>query len=212
VLESVDEDFGHQEPAFTRRFERVAKDDPQAARFLIAPSLEGFSRAFRQGAQRWQGVLFRAPIQFFDTNFKSEESPDASSSMRALRDEGATFGYRRVPQPYREELTSTVGDDLFPIIRTSIGAGDQREKPVSFVVGPAGIGKSYLFSSIYAACYDEFIARKRQLRDGRRPIPLRAQSLQFEAGRSMKGILGAFLATEFARPLDEATLTWSLVH
>ena len=212
-------DLRSREADYLRRFQEATEAEPSAQRFLIVPSTTGFSREFRQGASRWHSVKVVTPIQFFDTSFRWEESPQAPSAARALRERGQEAISGRVRQPYvtksaanlDEEASS--GDDLLDdLYQAYRGLGPNRT-PVSVVVGPAGIGKSYFFEAFFARLHSAFIEDKQALRfPALRPLPLLPENLRAAESPTMRALQRSFLQTEFARPLTGEVFEWLITH
>ena len=134
--------FRSQEPPYLAKFRDAGETHPYAQKFMLVPSYEGLSAEFRKGALQWHNVKIRVPIQFFDTAFRWETSPEASSAAKDLRDRGEGLSVTRIRQPFVQENGNESGPDLLDhlLAKTSQPAGSSR---VNIVVGPAGIGKSH---------------------------------------------------------------------
>ena len=88
-------------------------------------------------------------MQFFDAPFRAEESPEAASAIKDLRD--LSHFTKRVPQPYSQQGTSSASDggpDLLTDLREEITSLNSPR--IRFIVGPAGAGKSVLFQGLFA--------------------------------------------------------------
>jgi hypothetical protein len=156
----------------------------------------------------WDGVSIRVPIQFFDTPYNWEESRDAPSSLRELRDIGNAVSYRRAPQPYSDVLEGTSGPDLFPVLLSGLTSRVPDRRSIRVVVGPAGIGKSYLYQALFAELYDGFIKDKAEhnFQEGQYwfEVTLRNAPIDFSfivsihhVGREVTGIMRALAFAEF---------------
>ena len=83
-------------------------------------------------------------------------------------------------------------------------------KTVHIVVGPAGVGKSYLFSSLFSRLHAQFMEDKARQEPSRRPLPLLPEYLAQSEAPVIRSLLRAFLQTEFARPLESETFEWMM--
>ena len=122
-------------------------------------------------------------MQFFDAPFRVEESPDAASAIRELRD--LSFFAKRVPQPYLQEGLEHDGPDLLEVLREDISSPSA--PCIRFILGNAGAGKSVLFKSLFAILYRDFIDNKNK----------RRVSLRADRSRSFRNIFG--LRTRYER-------------
>jgi hypothetical protein len=156
------------------------------------------------------------PIQFFDTPFKGEESPEAreaASAVAALRSRGQERV--RVPQPYSVRNDTANGDDLLPAILERLESSFiSGQKSVHVIVGPAGMGKTVLFESLFARLYSNFLEDKRALRVSPRPrpLPLVPEYLRLSVAPTLKALVDAFLATDFAAPITRSVFEWMMVN
>lgn len=203
---------GIPEQTLMSEFGAAGKDDPGARKFMLVESMEGISTEFRSDANRYFRVQVRTPAQFFDTRFRDEDARDAATSMRRLRDRGRDRLHTRIQQPYFEYGTDSRGDDLLPVLSRSLRDRGRNPKPLNLVIGPGGIGKTYLFEALFATLYDDFQSAKRSLTPSRRPLPLLPGHLPLARDYTLNGILDAFLKAEFSRPLSEKTFSWMLLH
>ena len=198
-----------REAELLTRFAAAGEVHPRAQRFLVADSLEGLSTDFRSGALRWHDVGVRTPIQFFDTNFKWEESRNTASAVRELGNRGNYRISRRVAQPYRSG--DRRGSDLLDEVLARLH--DPDGPTVHIIVGPAGVGKSHLFEALFSQLYDEFIRYKAQRRYPiARPFALLPEHLKTAEAPAVRSILRGFLSTEFTRPLSLRAFDWKLTH
>lgn len=205
--------FTSREATFLSRFDEAARSNPITSRFMVVPTLEGLTRQFREGVLQWYRVNIRTPVQFFDTDFKWDMSREAPSAAKELRDKGQKYSRKRVEQPYIIEDSQESGEDLLETLRkVSMNRGSQ-DKSVHIVIGPAGIGKSYLFDVLFAELHQAFIDYK--TKGGiyaPRPFPLLPEHMPLADARTVRSILSAYLQTDFARPLSRETFEWLLVN
>ena len=198
-----------REPDLLTRFAAAGEAHPRAQRFLVADSLEGLSTEFRSGALRWHDVRIRTPIQFFDTNFKWEESRTTASAVRDLGNRGNERIAHRVPQPYRSG--GTHGNDLLDELLARLRDSDGRT--IHIILGPAGVGKSHLFEAVFSQLHEEFIRFKAQQRYPiARPFALLPEHLKTAEAPAVRSILRGYLNTDFARPLSLPVFDWKLTH
>ena len=211
--------FSSREGPYIRRFEEATEQHPTAEKILLVPTLEGLSSEFRVGARRWNGVKILVPAQFFDSDFKWERDGRAASATSELRTRGAETARRRITQPFHlirgpgangteEEM------DLLATLSSRLRSpsGNRDAATIHIVVGPAGMGKSFLFESLYSHLYETFQANKRILRLSARPFALLPDHLYDASAPTIGSILDAYLRTEFARPMDRDMFNWKLVH
>lgn len=205
--------FRSREGGFLSRFKEAADDNPIAPKFMVVPTVEGLSREFREGARQWYRVNIRTPVQFFDTNFKWDTSPEAPSAAKELKKKGEERGRKRVPQPYVAEQTGESRDDLLGDLRLRFRDAGETNKSVQFVIGPAGIGKSYLFDVLFAELHEAFMEYKtRGGPPAPRPLPLIPEYIPMADSKTVKSLLAAYLQTDFARPLRRTTFEWSMTN
>lgn len=203
--------FRSLERSYLTQFEEIDRRYPTAQKFMLVQSRQGLSREFTQGASRWHDVKIRVPIQFFDTSFKWDES-DAPSAANELRKRGRTRMIYRVPQPFRELNGDEKGNDLLEALFRKLRAR-KNPKSVHVIAGPAGIGKTYLYESLFARLYDSFVEDKKNQRNlWLRPLPLLPEYLESSNGSNLEALLDAFLQTEFARPLTRQVFEWMLAN
>lgn len=190
-------------------FGEAAKESPRARRFLVLETSEGFSPEFRSDARRYFDVNLLAPIEFFDTNFRWDDARGAATAAKRLQEAGQERSYRRVRQPY-QLASDGGGDDLLGTLVDVLRTRTPDAPSIHLVIGPAGMGKSHLFSALFAELYKRFMADKRALRETRRPFPLLPDHLDFADSVTFSAILDAYLRTELARPVDRSVFEWML--
>ncbi|MEX2236248.1 MAG: pentapeptide repeat-containing protein [Dehalococcoidia bacterium] len=204
--------FRSREGFMLSQFKDINDLYPTAQKFMLVPNLEGLSTDFRSGARRWYNVKIRSTVQFFDTSFKWDDSPEATSVAKDVRDRGSSLLSQRVKQPF-DSPTSEAGNDLLETLLTRLRqSADLPSRPIHLVIGPAGIGKTFLFESLFSRLYDEFQVDKRRQQKARRPMPLMPEYLRLSDAPTVKALLRAYLDTDFSRPLDEAVFRWMLAN
>ena len=205
--------FKKLEENLLREFEKLIPQYPNATYTLLAHSLEGFSRDFRSELSKLR-VELKVPIWFFDSPFKCEMSPEATkSSISSLRD--SELDWRRIAQPFSilvngeekgkgTDLLTHLLDDLRNASRPSL----------RIIIGPAGMGKTILFKSLFARLYNEFIESKKKQKIFPRPIPLIPEYLRGQRSALLRtaNLVDSFLSAEFAAHIPSATFEWMLAH
>ena len=219
VPANVGVSFSRREGPYLRRFEEARVEHPTAEKFLLLPTLEGLSTEFRRGARRWYGVKILVPAQFFDSNFRWERDERAASATSALRERGADVARKRIAQPFRVIQSLGSDDDgprpdLLDVLRAELrNPLSKKDRPtIHVVVGPAGMGKSVLFSSLYAHLYEDFQANKRAHELSARPFALLPEHLDDATAPTIGSLLDAYLRTELARPMGRDMFNWKLIH
>lgn len=219
VPPAVGTDFDSREGPYLRRFEEAKVEHPTAEKILLVPGLAGLSSEFRTGAKRWHSVRVLTEAQFFDTSMRWETDPGSASAAKRLRDRGAEFASQRIKQPFRvlrphESDEDLSGPDLLNVLRSSLRDPRSRDdRPtIHIVVGPAGMGKSVLFDTLYASLYDEFQVDKKAQYRSARPFALVRDYLEDAASSTIASTLDAYLRTEFPKRLDGEQFNWRLIH
>ena len=198
-----------QEGNYRGRFERARELHPTATNIMLVPSREGIRPAFIQESRRTHGVRVQTPIEFFDATFAWEGNVASATIGSRLRDEGVRVDQERIKQPFTGGFSNggdDLVDDLFRRFR-------DRRLPASIhiVQGPAGIGKSWLFCSLFARLYNAFIQDKRERRTlWARPLPLVPE--YDPTGRRLSDLLSAFIRTEVDRPMRREVLDWLVAN
>jgi uncharacterized protein YjbI with pentapeptide repeats len=213
VLEShAPEELRSRERSLLAAFGEANESDPTARKFLLVDSYEGFSADFRRDARKWFDVRVTVPAFFFDTNFAWESAREAPSAAKALRERGENTRRRRIWQPYRTAEGNHQGDDLLRVLMRTLTASSAGGPTVHVVAGPAGVGKSFLFESLYADLYQRFLDNKRAQILSPRPLPLTPEYLGASDAQTVRALTRAFLETEFVRRLDMRAFEWMLTH
>ena len=203
--------FRSQEPPYLGKFKDASDRHPFAQKFMLVPSFEGLSSEFRKEALQWHNVKIRVPVQFFDTAFRWETTPEASSAAKDLRVRGELLEVTRIRQPFVQEGGRESGPDLLDHLVSRLSSPTSAGR-VNIVVGPAGIGKSHLFETLFARLHALFLESKRKQVLAARPLPLLPQFMPLADAPSVRALLRAYLQTDFVRPLDAATFQWMLSH
>jgi hypothetical protein len=207
--------FRSQEEPLLGRLKEINDQHPYAQKVVLVPSREGLSRAFMLAAPQYYNATVRVPVQFFDTPFAWDDSIDAPQSpVGRLRGDGRAGVRVRTFQPHdvvagsRPQADADVLDVLFNRLRGDSDAPDRRS--IHLVVGPAGMGKSYLFQCLFARLHDAFIEDKRRQVMAARPFALLPEYLPAAEGPSVKSLLRAYLQADLVRSLDPNVLDWML--
>ena len=201
--------FRSQEGPYLSKFKEAGDIHPFAQKFMLVPTFEGLSSEFRKGALQWHNVKIRVPVQFFDTAFRWETTPEAPSAAKDLRDRGESLRVTRIPQPFVQEAGAEAGPDLLEHLAAKLALTSSAGR-VHIIVGPAGIGKSHLFETLFAQLHGAFLESKRRQVLAPRPLPLLPQFMPLADAPSVRALLRAYLQTDFARPLNARVFEWML--
>ena len=199
-----------QERHYRDRFKVAQEHHPTANNVMLVPSREGIRPAFIQEARSKYSVSFRTPVEFFDTTFSWESNKQSATIAKRIRDEGEKVGRERIAQPFTVNSSNDIGQDL---VDTLFRRFRDRLQPagIHIVQGPAGIGKSWLFSSLFTRLYDAFIQDKRERRTlWARPLPLVPE--YDPTGRRFNDFLSAFIRAEVDRPMRKEVLDWLVAN
>jgi len=202
----------------TKLEESIEKEQtkyPNASAYIVLPGRSGLSQDI-QDFFRKRNITYLAPIQFFDTPFKTEVFRGARSAINDLLSTSSDVlpaEERRVKQPFvtKAALSNEVyGEDLWEELIT--GLKSATESQVRVILGPAGSGKTVLFKALFASLYTDFIKNKTRYQDSRRPIPLRPSYLFKGAYKpDARVLIGNFKDKEVAAPVNQETFEWLLV-
>jgi len=211
-LPEHEEGFRQLELRLLEDFENTIPRYPDAKRFLVLDSFAGLSKEFWGKADEF-GMQRRVAIHFFDTPFKSEEAPEeVKSAIKDLRDPSITW--KRIPQPYSllvDGEPQEKGEDLFEHLFDELRWPP--EGPcLRIIVGPAGIGKTFLFRALFYNLYEHFLRRKREQELLPRPIPLIPAYLRRAPALRTQALIDNFIREDVAKPISRPTFEWMLVH
>jgi hypothetical protein len=201
--------FRSQEGPYLARFKEVGDVHAFAQKFMLVPTFEGLSTEFRKTALQLHNVKVRVPVQFFDTAFRWETTPEASSAAKDLRARGDALMTSRIRQPFVDGDGRNSGPDLLDHLVHALSSPAAAGR-VQIIVGPAGIGKSYLFEALFAKLHSGFLESKRKQLLSARPLALLPQFMPLADAPSVRAVLRAYLQTDFARPLDAKVFEWML--
>lgn len=211
--------FRNREGPYLRRFAEAREEHPTATMNFLLPTLEGLSTEFRKGARKWYGVKFWVHAHYFDTNFRWESDRRAASATSKLRKRGDEVARKRIAQPFRviqapDSNGDRTGSDLLDVLRGELrNPSSKKDKPtIHIVVGPAGMGKSVLFSSLYAHLYNDFQSNKSMYQLSARPFALLPEHLNDATALTIGSLLEAYLRTELARPMRRDLFDWKLIN
>ena len=201
------------------RFEEARQEHPTAEKVFLISTLEGLSATFRAGARQWHAVKILAPAQFFDTASRWERDERTASASKELRDRGLDVAKDRIPQPFQviqspRATSNRRSSDLFDTIREELRShvGQNGHPSIHIVVGPAGMGKSVLFDSLYADLHEEFLDNKRARFLSPRPFALLPEYLDDKSVPTITSLLHNYLRTEFTRSMDQDMFNWRLIN
>jgi hypothetical protein len=161
------------------------------------------------GAARKAADLFRSEDLF------RPELLIGSDAVHALRASPGA-GEWRVAQPFVIQTSvdaphggAHAGADLLPQLIAD-AAAPAAGASMTLVVGPAGIGKSILFSAFFTYLYSAFQQAKLQQRESARPIAILPSHLAGLPAMRTGDLFDALTTTVGARPMSQELLDWSL--
>ena len=211
VVEETDseEDRGRIQRKVLDEANEMVKQYPDARLWMITWTFGGFSRDFLDQCDVLH-VNRRVPIQFFDSPFRYEESSEVHSAIKTLLQFSLAS---RIKQPF-EFVTngddSNGEDDLLEHLWQEYRTG--AEPGIRIVVGPAGVGKTWLFRSLFAQLYSQFQEQKRRLEVFPRPIPLIPEYVHRAGSLRTRDVLRSFIQSEVASPVGQPTFEWMLLN
>ena len=185
----------------------IRSNYPDARATILAPSRDGFTRDYIADLSA-EKVGLVVPVQFFDAPFKVEQASRTASVIADIRRQAESEV--RIPQPYQLDGVEGRGEDLF---NTLLGELTNPDGPqIRFVVGRAGVGKSYLFRAMFRRLYGDFLASKSRQRVHARPIPLLPEHLKGSNATRINHLIQTFLHDDVASPILPDTFSWLLTH
>ena len=183
----------------------IRSNYPDARATILAPSRDGFSRDYIANLSAEKVVLV-VPVQFFDAPFKVEQASRTASVIADIRRQADSEV--RIPQPYELRDDEGGGDDLFNILLKEMS--HPRGPQIRFVVGRAGVGKSYLFRALFQRLYSDFLESKNRQRISTRPIPLLPEHLKGSNATRINHLIQTFLHDDVASPILPGAFSWLL--
>lgn len=207
---ALPEDYPPLQRKLSGEFNKYRSRYPRGRFLVVSPTLEGYGASFRRDAAA-TGIELTVPIRFFDSPFKTESNPSYLSAFSPLLE--TSKDAPRVPQPF-ELLTDgeskVRGDDLLPDLVREIASS--KAPGLRIVVGPAGMGKSVLFGSLFSRLYSDFQEHKAKTREHPRPVPFIPPYLRQAVSVRADALLDEFLRTDVATPVPRETFQWMLVN
>ncbi len=206
----VGDDFEILEDRLNNEFEAILPQYPDAKYYMVADSLEGFSKDFAVETKK-RRIKMKVPINFFDAPFRQEENPSAYTTIKNLRD--TELSIKRVAQPYyvvKNGHTESSGDDLLVTLRNEFL--QQKNPCLRIIVGPAGAGKTVLFKALFSHLYNSFQDKKRRAAIFPRPTPFIPEHLRQTSTMRVQELIEKFIRSEIAASLPQETLEWLLLN
>jgi len=203
--------FKELEENLLREFETVIPQYPNAIYSLLTSSLAGFSRDFRSELSKLR-VEFKTPVLFFDSPFKCEiTSETTKSAIDSLRNDD--LDWRRIEQPFSILVGDEVKERGHDLLKHLLDDMQSASRPcLRIIIGPAGMGKTILFRSLFARLYKIFQENKNKRRAFPRPIPFIPEYFRGYGPSSLRtdDLVNSFLSTEIAARILPATFEWML--
>lgn len=180
---------------------------PDARATILAPSRDGFSRDYIAELTA-EKIVLTVPVQFFDAPFKVEQATRTASAIADIRRQAESEV--RIPQPYEVVGADGSGEDLFDTLLADLASPEGPQ--IRFVVGRAGVGKSYLFRALFRRLYSDFLESKSRQRVHARPIPLLPEHLKGSNATRINHLIQTFLHDDVASPILPDTFAWLLTN
>jgi len=189
-------------------FKQLGSEYPSASKWLVQYTFGGFSRDFMNELKSLN-VLYRVPIQFFDTPFKADKAPERmQTAIKSLLQP-----LKRIPQPYSMRIKGmqrSKGDDLLEDLYKSIQSS--KSPCLRIVLGPAGVGKTWLFNTLFSQLYEKFGKEKKSLEEFPRPIPLLPEYMRRTGSPRTKQLVNTFIEQELSSIIPRTTFEWFITH
>ena len=180
---------------------------PDARATMLVQSREGISRDYIADLTA-EKVRLAVPVQFFDAPFKVETAPRTMSVINDIRRQAGLE--LKIPQPYQLDGSEDGGSNLFNTLLRELKSTEGPK--IRFVVGQAGIGKSYLFRALFQQLYEDFLKSKRSHELHARPIPLLPEHLKGGNATRINQLVQRFLHDDVASPIQPDTFSWLLTN
>jgi len=209
-LQGSGENARNREARLLDNFNLKKSEYPSARYTILVESTQAYSTDFRKNMKE-TGVNILVPVQFFDAAYRIEESPKTASNMNELQQKTDPSSY--IPQPYSCEYQEQDGteEDLRKTLYAAFKQPSETEPCLHLIVGPAGVGKSELFRSLFSKLYEDFKRDKKRQKKFRRPIPLTPEYLRDKPLRT-HDLINEFIRTEVAASVQPETFEWMLVN
>ncbi|MDD9863041.1 MAG: pentapeptide repeat-containing protein [Gammaproteobacteria bacterium] len=209
-LQESGENARNREARLLTDFNLKKSEYPYARCTILVESTQAYSMDFREKMKK-AGVNILVPVQFFDAAYRIEESPKTASNMNELQQKTDPSSY--IPQPYSREYQEQDGteEDLRKTLYAAFKQPSKTEPCLHLIVGPAGVGKSELFRSLFSKLYGDFKRDKKRQKKFRRPIPLTPEYLRDKPLRT-HDLINEFIKTEVAASVQPETFEWMLVN
>ncbi len=196
-----------------KQFEEISGKYQEAKKFFIASSFADLGEVLTAAKQNKVATL--SPVSFFDTEFKQQTGTGGREFKRKIQ--RLLKDVHRIPQPYSmlDEDYEVIdkGDDLLETLIEQ--ASNKDSHGVRIIIGPAGIGKTWLFNRVFKDLYNRFQESKRKQEKFRRPIPITAEDRMQESGTTIvdgniESLLENFIRNDISSPSSVETLRWSV--
>lgn len=206
----LDQEIPRYESSLRASISAVRPAYPDARAHVVAKSRAGVSRDLQRTLTE-QRISLVVPVQFFDTEFKRDEAPQAHFAIADFR--SLEILDQRVAQPYKSDSVTGKQDEGLDLLATLLDELKKLTSPtVRLVVGRAGIGKTFLFRALFAQLYEDFRNAKSRLALKPRPIPLLSEHLKGTYALRTELLIENFLHTDVASPVPRAAFEWLFVN
>ncbi len=207
-----------RERALLAEFQEQMAAAPGATGYYLVPSTQGLSKPFNDGAKKMLHGGVRVPVQFFDTDYKADDT--SGSKVRSVL--GTVLAtaekVRRAAQPFliRRGLgpndRAPAKGDLVEHLDTAMRDPGQGAR-IRFIDGAAGSGKTMAFNALLGLSFKEFKAAKAGHVRSRRPIAFLPEHIRDEAAIGyVDDVLDAASDADMAQAVEPEQLRWLLKH